>query len=66
MNAKVCESCGALPGTRHSPTQPEPTLEELEEYVYDSVVPATDGCSVEPDGRCAHGHMSWLLEMGLI
>lgn len=23
-------------------------------------------CWVEPDGRCSHGHQSWLLELGLI
>ena len=34
----------------------------------DSVVPAccSDGCEVEPDGRCPHGHPSVLLELGVI
>jgi hypothetical protein len=27
---------------------------------------ATDGCWVEPDGYCQHGHVSWLLKLGLI
>lgn len=27
---------------------------------------ATDGCWVEHDGMCPHGHRSWLLELGLI
>ena len=27
---------------------------------------ATDGCVIEPDGVCEHGHPSWLLELGLI
>ncbi len=27
---------------------------------------ATDGCHVEPDGICPHGHPSWLLRLGLI
>lgn len=27
---------------------------------------ATDGCQVEPDGYCEHGHVSWLLYLGLI
>ena len=26
----------------------------------------TDGCRVEPDGICPHGHKSWLLELGYI
>jgi hypothetical protein len=40
----------------------------LEECVYDSIVPAccSDGCMVEPDGSCEHGHPSVLLLMGLI
>ena len=25
---------------------------------------ATDGCWVEPDGDCEHGHPSWLKAMG--
>jgi hypothetical protein len=27
---------------------------------------ATDGCWVEPDGICPHGHPSWLLYFGLV
>ena len=28
---------------------------------------ATDGCSdVDPDGRCEHGHQSWMLRLGYI
>lgn len=48
------------------PTEPEPDYAQLEEWVFDSVVEATDGCRVEPDGRCEHGHVSWLIYMGLI
>lgn len=48
------------------PTTEEPTQEELAEFVYDSVCPATDGCDVEPDGVCEHGHPSWLIQLGLI
>jgi hypothetical protein len=71
----ACESCGAKPeeftrrdGTpgirrRHKPTMPMP---ELDESMLDSVIPATDGCDVEPDGICEHGHLSWLRAMGLI
>jgi len=40
------------------------TIEDLN----DSVVPACcdDGCEVEPDGHCPHGHPSVLLQMGMI
>ena len=48
------------------PTTEEPTLEELEEMLFDSIVEATDGCMVEPDGICKHGHPSWLLRLGLL
>jgi hypothetical protein len=48
------------------PTEPEPAEEELREWIFDSICEATDGCTVEPDGVCPHGHPSWLLRMGLI
>lgn len=45
-------------------------LDYLEEtgVGYDSVVPACceDGCEVEPDGTCHHGHPSILLAIGVI
>jgi len=43
-----------------------PELEQLEEWCFDSVVEALDGCEVEPDGMCPHGYPSWLLVLGLI
>jgi len=48
------------------PTVPKPEWEELEEMVFDGVCEATDGCPIEPDGVCEHGHPSWLLRYGLI
>jgi hypothetical protein len=41
---------------------------EFEEIALDSVVPAccSEGCQVEPDGRCEHGCPSVLLAMGMI
>ena len=40
----------------------------LEECCNDSVVPAccTEGCEVEPDGRCEHGCPSPLIALGMI
>ena len=49
-----------------TPTEEEPDFEQLESWVFDSVCDATDGCSVEPDGACEHGHPSWLIVKGLI
>ena len=48
------------------PTTDPPDMETLEEWMWDGCCEATDGCVVEPDGRCPHGHPSWLLKMGLI
>ena len=49
------------------PTEDEPTMEEIEEWVFDISMPrATDGCEIEPDGVCEHGHPSWMLKLGLI
>jgi len=44
----------------------KPDLEELQDAVLDGVCETTDGCTVEPDGTCEHGHPSWLLHLGLI
>lgn len=65
-----CEGCGGTydPGKGRvvHKLDPTPSMEQLEGWVYDSVCDATDGCQVEPDGRCEHGHKSWLLALGLI
>ena len=43
-----------------------PSLKTLEKYSNDGIAKATDGCRVEPDGTCQHGHKSWLLQLGYI
>ena len=48
------------------PEVPEPDVEELAGWLDDGGCEATDGCWVEPDGVCEHGHPSWLLRMGAI
>lgn len=48
------------------PTEEKPSMEELRDQMSDGVVDATDGCSVEPDGWCSHGHVSWLIYLGYI
>lgn len=45
---------------------PQPTQEQLEEWMSDNVAQATDGCEVEGDGECEHGCPSWLVVLGLI
>lgn len=37
-----------------------PSEDQLEYWIYDGVAEATDGCDVEPDGECEHGHQSWV------
>lgn len=61
-----CPSCGAGPNDKHR-VDPDtmPDIESAAEMM-DAVMPATDGCMVEPDGRCEHGHRSWLLYWGMI
>lgn len=53
-------------GIKHVATEERPTLEELETMTFDGEVTATDGCTVEPDGICPHGHASWLRALGFV
>lgn len=48
------------------PTTEQPDLDTIADWIVDSVCEATDGCMVEPDGICEHGHPSWLLRFGLM
>lgn len=49
------------------PTIPRPDLDTIEEWMWeDGGCEATDGCWVEIDGLCPHGHPSWLLRLGLV
>jgi len=53
-----------------STTPPEqtetPSDEAIQQWLYDGVAEATDGCMVEPDGVCPHGCPSWLVKLGII
>ena len=48
------------------PTVSPPEVHQLCDWEMDGGCEATDGCWVEPDGICEHGHQSWLLHMGMI
>lgn len=48
------------------PTVKAPSMLEVQEDLDDGRCAATDGCVVEPDGTCEHGHPSWLLRWGVI
>jgi hypothetical protein len=43
-----------------------PSLATMEKWMANGIAKALDGCSVEPDGKCAHGKPSWLLVLGYI
>lgn len=56
-----------------TPTVPMPTedevAEDLQRHVMDSGSPrfeCSDGCEIEADGVCSHGHPTWLVRAGLI
>jgi hypothetical protein len=43
------------------PTAERPDDDALAEMMADGDCEATDGCTVDPDGICPHGHVSWLM-----
>lgn len=43
-----------------------PGIKTLERYTMEGIARATDGCRIEPDGVCQHGHPSWLLCLNFI
>jgi hypothetical protein len=43
-----------------------PEIETLVEWESEGGCEATDGCWVETDGVCEHGHESWMRRMGMI
>lgn len=63
-----CESCGRDPeaGEKHKATTKPPSIATMERWMDTGIAKATDGCRVEPDGKCPHGHNSWLLRLGII
>jgi hypothetical protein len=61
-----CESCGRKQGERHKAVSECPDIDTLYEWVSDGIAESTDGCNVEPDGYCPHGHASWLIVLGFI
>jgi len=49
------------------PSVPQPYVELIQSWISDDGgCEATDGCWVEPDGICPHGHPSWALYLGYI
>jgi len=48
------------------PTEPTPNIDELWLMMDEGVFETTDGCVVEMDGVCQHGHPSWVLKLGFV
>lgn len=48
------------------PTKKEPRLKTMIKWEEEGFCKATDGCKVEPDGTCPHGHPSWMIYLGFI
>lgn len=49
------------------PTAPRPDVDDLRDMLSgEGDTDATDGCYVEPDGVCEHGHPSWPLYLHII
>lgn len=48
------------------PTVEQPELDQLMQWADEDACEATDGCWVEVDGECPHGHPSWLLYLGYV
>ena len=44
----------------------KPDIEQLQMWDEEGGCETPDGCWVEPDGTCEHGHKWWLLIMGMI
>ncbi|MEY3311797.1 MAG: hypothetical protein RL348_1130, partial [Bacteroidota bacterium] len=42
-------------------------MDSIEAWIFDGPVPAicSEGCEVEPDGRCSHGNPSILIQIGI-
>ena len=48
------------------PQEDQPDEDRIAAMVIDAApCLATDGCEVEPDGFCPHGHPSWLVRLGI-
>ena len=66
VDVEQCTRCGRKRGERHKAVTKKPSIKELSAWEWDGYAFATDGCKVEPDGICEHGHNSWLIVLGLI
>lgn len=61
-----CPKCGRKRGEKHIATTKRPSVKTMFRWMDEGRAKATDGCWVEPDGTCPHGHISWIKRLGYI
>lgn len=63
---QICGLCNQPLGKPNRPTTKEPSQATIERWVNNGKARATDGCWVEADGVCVHGHEAWPRYLGWI
>ena len=66
VETESCETCGRERGERHKAIGKAPSVAQMQHWMNDGAAKATDGCRVEADGSCEHGHTSWMVWMEMI
>ncbi len=66
VEVSECPKCHRKSGQKHKAIGRKPTWQQLQEWEERGYSRATDGCRVELDGTCPHGHTSWLRVLGYI
>jgi len=66
VKVSECPKCHRKMGEKHKIITNKPTVETMEKWARLGYAKATDGCRVEEDGICEHGHTSWIRVLGYI
>jgi len=66
VSVSKCSKCGRGMGERHKAIGKRPSIATMTRWSDNGIAKATDGCRVDLDGTCSHGHASWVLSLGLI
>jgi len=66
VSVSKCSKCSRGMGEKHKAIGKRPSFATMTRWMDNGIAKSTDGCKVEPDGTCSHGHSSWMLVLGLI
>ena len=67
MPTKRCPRCAGDSTAKHVATTKAPSVATMERWERQGWGhKATDGCETDPDGKCEHGHSSWMRRLGYI